>query len=63
MNAANYPRFTGKQHRYLPKHKSKFDVTSEKVVSSPKMGLFHPKIADEPSYVVKTENADILIKI
>ncbi len=27
-----------------PKHKSKFDVTTGKVVSHPKMVLFHPKI-------------------
>lgn len=46
-----------------PKHKSKFDVTSGKVVSGPKIMLFHPKIADEPSFSVKTENDDILIKI
>jgi 3-phenylpropionate/trans-cinnamate dioxygenase ferredoxin subunit len=45
-----------------PKHKSKFDVTSGKVISGPKMGLFHPKIQDEPLYVVKTENSDILLK-
>jgi nitrite reductase/ring-hydroxylating ferredoxin subunit len=46
-----------------PKHKSRFDVTTGKMVSGPKMGLFHPKIADEPAYVVKTENTDILIKL
>ena len=46
-----------------PKHKSKFDVTSGKVVSPPKIGLFHPKIQDEPVYFVKTENGDILIKL
>jgi nitrite reductase/ring-hydroxylating ferredoxin subunit len=46
-----------------PRHKSKFDVTSGKVVSSPKMMLFHPKIQDESVYVVKTEKADILIKM
>jgi nitrite reductase/ring-hydroxylating ferredoxin subunit len=46
-----------------PKHKSKFDVTTGKVVSPPKMGLFHPKIQNELSYVVKIENDDILIKI
>ena len=45
-----------------PKHKSKFDVTTGKVVSPPKMGLFHPKIQDEQSYIVKIENDDILIK-
>ena len=46
-----------------PKHKSKFDVTTGKVVSPPKMGLFHPKIQDAQSYVLKIENEDILIKI
>ena len=46
-----------------PKHKSKFDVTTGKVVSPPKMGLFHPKIQDEQSYIVKIENDDISIKI
>jgi nitrite reductase/ring-hydroxylating ferredoxin subunit len=46
-----------------PKHKSKFDATTGKVVSPPKMGLFHPKIQDEQSYIVKIENDDILIKI
>jgi nitrite reductase/ring-hydroxylating ferredoxin subunit len=46
-----------------PKHKSGFDVTTGKVVSGPKMGLFHPKIADEPAYAVKTESTDILVKL
>ncbi len=46
-----------------PKHKSKFDVTTGKVVSPPKMMLFHPKTKDEPSFSLKTENNDILIKI
>ena len=46
-----------------PKHKSQFDVTTGKVISGPKMMLFHPKIADEPVYAVKTEGADILIKL
>jgi nitrite reductase/ring-hydroxylating ferredoxin subunit len=36
-----------------PKHKAKFDVTTGKVVSGPKMTLFHPKTNDEPSYQVK----------
>jgi nitrite reductase/ring-hydroxylating ferredoxin subunit len=46
-----------------PKHKSRFDVTTGKVISGPKMGMFHPKIADEMVYAVKTENMDILIKL
>lgn len=44
-------------------HGAKFDVTTGKVISPPKMGLFHPKIADEPTYLVKTQNEDILIKL
>jgi 3-phenylpropionate/trans-cinnamate dioxygenase ferredoxin subunit len=46
-----------------PKHGSKFDVTTGKVISPPKVGLFHPKIKDEPSYQVKVENENILIKL
>lgn len=45
-----------------PNHGAKFDVTTGKVVSPPKMGLFHSKIADESTYLVKIENEDILIK-
>ena len=46
-----------------PNHGAKFDVTTGKVVSGPKMGLFHSKIADEPTYIVKVENEDLLIKL
>jgi nitrite reductase/ring-hydroxylating ferredoxin subunit len=46
-----------------PKHKSKFDVTTGKVVSGPKMPLIHPKINDEPSYEVKVEGNAILLRI
>jgi 3-phenylpropionate/trans-cinnamate dioxygenase ferredoxin subunit len=46
-----------------PKHKAKFDVITGKVVSPPKMGLFHPKIQDEPSYQVKVENESIMLKL
>lgn len=46
-----------------PKHKSKFDVTTGKVVSGPKMLLIHLKINDEPSYEVKVEGNAILLKI
>jgi nitrite reductase/ring-hydroxylating ferredoxin subunit len=46
-----------------PRHKSKFDVTTGKVVSPPKMMLFHTKIADEPAFSVKTKDNDILIKM
>ena len=46
-----------------PKHKSKFDVTTGKVISGPKMLLIHPKIKDEPSYEVKVEGNALLLKI
>jgi 3-phenylpropionate/trans-cinnamate dioxygenase ferredoxin subunit len=46
-----------------PKHKSKFDVTTGKVVSGPTMLLIHPKINDEPSYEVKVEDNALLLKI
>lgn len=45
-----------------PKHKSKFDVTTGKVVSAPKMFLMHPTIKDEPTYTIKVEGEDILIE-
>ena len=46
-----------------PKHKSKFDVTTGKVVSGPKIPLFHPKINDEPAFQVKVEDNSILLNI
>jgi len=46
-----------------PKHKSKFDVTTGKAVSGPKIPLIHPKIKDEPSYEVKVEGNAILLRI
>ena len=45
-----------------PRHKSKFDVTTGKVVSGPKIPLIHPKIKDEPVYAVKIEGKDILLE-
>ena len=44
-----------------PKHKAKFDVTTGKVISGPKISLMHPKIKDEPVYAVKLEGKDILL--
>jgi 3-phenylpropionate/trans-cinnamate dioxygenase ferredoxin subunit len=46
-----------------PRHGSKFDVTTGEVVSGPKILFFHPKIRDEPSYEVKVEGDQILVKI
>ena len=45
-----------------PKHKAKFDVTTGKVVSGPKIPLIHPKIKDEPVYAVNVEGKDILLE-
>jgi 3-phenylpropionate/trans-cinnamate dioxygenase ferredoxin subunit len=45
-----------------PKHKAKFDVTTGKVISGPKVPLMHPKIKDEPTYTVKIEGKDILLE-
>lgn len=44
------------------KHKAKFDVTTGKVVSGPKIPLMHPKIKDEPTYAVKVQGNDILLE-
>jgi nitrite reductase/ring-hydroxylating ferredoxin subunit len=45
-----------------PNHKAKFDVTTGKVVSGPKVFLMHPKIKDERAYVVKVEGKNILLE-
>jgi 3-phenylpropionate/trans-cinnamate dioxygenase ferredoxin subunit len=45
-----------------PRHKSKFDVTTGKVISGPKVPLIHPKIKDEPVFAVKVEGNDILLE-
>ena len=46
-----------------PKHHAKYDVTTGKVVSQPKIGLFHPKANDEPAYQVKVENDNIMVRL
>lgn len=46
-----------------PNHKSKFDVTTGKVVSPPTEALSRPDIEDLPTYLVKVENQDIMMKI
>jgi 3-phenylpropionate/trans-cinnamate dioxygenase ferredoxin subunit len=46
-----------------PKHGSKFDVTTGKVVSGPKIPLLKLKINDEKKYDLKIEGEEILIKI
>jgi 3-phenylpropionate/trans-cinnamate dioxygenase ferredoxin subunit len=46
-----------------PNHKAKFKVTTGKVVSPPIQALSHPDIEDLPTYRVKVENQDIMVKI
>ena len=46
-----------------PKHGAKFDVTTGKVISGPKVLFLHPKIKDEPSYEVRVEGKNILAKV
>jgi 3-phenylpropionate/trans-cinnamate dioxygenase ferredoxin subunit len=46
-----------------PKQGAKFDVMTDRVISRPKVAFFHPKMKDDPSYAVKVENENILIKI
>ncbi len=46
-----------------PNHKARFDVTTGKVVSPPVEALGHPDIEDLPTFLVKVENQDIMIKI
>jgi 3-phenylpropionate/trans-cinnamate dioxygenase ferredoxin component len=46
-----------------PRHHSKFDVTTGKVISHPKMPLFHPKIKDEKTYQLLIQNENIMIKL
>jgi 3-phenylpropionate/trans-cinnamate dioxygenase ferredoxin subunit len=46
-----------------PRHGAKFDVTTGKVVSGPKVLFLHPKIKDEPSYEVKIEGNEVFLKV
>ena len=45
-----------------PRHGAKFDITTGKVVSGPKVLFMHPKINDETSYELKVEGKDIMLK-
>lgn len=45
-----------------PKRMAKFDVTTGKVVSSPKVLFVHLSIKDEPFYQARVEDRDILVK-
>jgi 3-phenylpropionate/trans-cinnamate dioxygenase ferredoxin subunit len=46
-----------------PRHHAGFDVTTGKVVSHPKIGFLHPKAKDEPTYQIKIENENIMVKL
>ena len=46
-----------------PRHRAQFDVTTGKVVSHPKIPLFHPKAKDEPTYQVKVDQENITVKL
>jgi 3-phenylpropionate/trans-cinnamate dioxygenase ferredoxin subunit len=45
-----------------PRHKAQFDVTTGKVVSSPKILFMHPKINNAPTYSIKVEGTAILLE-
>lgn len=45
------------------KQKSKFDATTGKVISGPKIPFIHPKINDEPSYEVKVGGNTIFLRV
>ena len=44
-----------------PLHGSKFDVTTGKAISGPKILFFKAKTNDEPTYEVKTEKGQIML--
>jgi nitrite reductase/ring-hydroxylating ferredoxin subunit len=46
-----------------PNHQAKLDVTTGKVVSPPAEALSRPDIEDLPTYLVKVDEHDILVKI
>jgi 3-phenylpropionate/trans-cinnamate dioxygenase ferredoxin subunit len=46
-----------------PRHHAKFDVTTGKLVSNPKIGPLHPKANDEATYQVKIEQDSVMIKL
>jgi nitrite reductase/ring-hydroxylating ferredoxin subunit len=45
-----------------PNHGGKFDITTGKVISGPRILFMHPKINDETSYELKVEGKDIMLK-
>ena len=45
------------------RHQAKFDVTTGRVLSPPKVGPYNPKIVDLTAYPVKIEANKVLIKL
>jgi len=46
-----------------PIHGAKFDLTTGKVVSGPKLGPFKGRADDEPVYEVKVEDNEIMVRV
>jgi 3-phenylpropionate/trans-cinnamate dioxygenase ferredoxin subunit len=46
-----------------PRHQAKFDVTTGRVLSPPKVGPYNPKIQDLGSYAVQVKDNEITIKL
>lgn len=46
-----------------PRHGAKFDVTTGRVISKPKILFFRPDIDSEPTFEVKVEGEKVLIAI
>jgi len=45
-----------------PVHGARFDVTTGKAISGPKILFFRAKTKDEPSFEVKIEGKDVMLK-
>jgi nitrite reductase/ring-hydroxylating ferredoxin subunit len=45
-----------------PVHGARFDVTTGKAISGPKILFFKSKTEDEPSFEVKIEGKDVMLK-
>jgi 3-phenylpropionate/trans-cinnamate dioxygenase ferredoxin subunit len=45
-----------------PRHGSKFDVTTGKAISGPKIAFIRLSVKAEPSYELRVESNDILLK-
>jgi len=46
-----------------PKHHARFDVTTGKLVSKPKIGFLHVDAKDESTCQVKVEDENIMVKL